>query len=64
MLEKVLGDPAPGRETVWNRRAGAAVVIVVDALNVHRESEENEGGILVEVGTLPRGQRATATSAR
>jgi hypothetical protein len=46
MLEKALAAPAPGRETVWNRRAGAAVVIVVDSLNVHRESAENEGGLL------------------
>lgn len=46
MLEKALAAPAPGRETVWNRRAGAALVIVVDSLNVHRESAENEGGLL------------------
>jgi hypothetical protein len=48
VLEKALAAPAPGRETVWNRRAGAAVVIVVDSLNVHRESAENEGGLLTQ----------------
>lgn len=46
MLEKALAAPAPGRDTGWNRRAGAAVVIVVDFLNVHRASAEKQGGLL------------------
>jgi len=61
MLEKALVAPAPGRETVWNRRAGAALVIVVDSLNVHRESAENEGGLLSEAEVVlgqPRGLAA------
>lgn len=48
VLEKALASPAPSRETAWNRRAGAALVVVVDSLNVHRESAENEGGLLSE----------------
>jgi hypothetical protein len=48
VLEKALASPAPSRETVWNRRAGAALVVVVDSLNVHRESAESEGGLLSE----------------
>jgi hypothetical protein len=58
MLEKALAAPAPSRETVWNRRAGAALVIVVDSLNVHRESAENKGGLLSEAELVlgqPRG---------
>jgi hypothetical protein len=64
MLEKALAAPAPGRETVWNRRAGAAVVIVVDSLNVHRESAENEGGLLSETEVVlgqPPGLAAART---
>ena len=45
---KELAAPAPSHATVWNRRAGAAFVIVVDSLNAHRESAENEGGLLFE----------------
>lgn len=62
MLEKTLAAPAPGRETVWNRRAGAALVVVVDSLNVHRESAENEGGLLSEAEVLLGQPRGLATA--
>lgn len=48
MLEKALASPAPGREASWKRRAGAALVVVVDSLNVHCESAEQRGGVLAE----------------
>ncbi len=48
MLEKALASPAPGREASWKRRAGAALVVVVDSLNVHCESAEKRGGVLAE----------------
>ena len=51
-LEAALASPAPGREAAWKLRAGAALVGVVDSLNVHRESAENEGGVIAEAEAL------------
>jgi hypothetical protein len=51
-LEAALASPAPGRETAWKHRAGAALVGVLDSLNVHRESAENEGGVIAEAEAL------------
>ena len=47
-LEAALAPPAPGREPAWKQRAGAALVGVLDSLNVHRESTESEGGVIAE----------------
>ena len=51
-LEKALASPAPGRETAWKQHAGAALVGVLDSLNVHRQSAENEGGVIAEAEAL------------
>jgi hypothetical protein len=51
-LEKALASPAPGRETAWKRQAGAALVIVIDSLNAHRESSESEGGAIAEAESV------------
>jgi len=51
-LEAALASPAPGREPAWKHRAGAALVGVLDSLNVHRESAENEGGVIAEAEAL------------
>src|SRR5438132_8613900 len=51
-LEAALASPAPGREPAWKHRAGAALVGVLDSLNVHRESAENEGGVIAESEAL------------
>jgi hypothetical protein len=51
-LEAALASPAPGRETAWKNRAGAALVGVLDSVNVHRGSAENEGGVIAEAETL------------
>jgi hypothetical protein len=51
-LEAALASPAPGRETAWKQRAGAALVGVLDYLNVHRESAENKGGVIGEAEAL------------
>jgi len=51
-LEAALASPAPGREAAWKLRAGAALVGVLDSLNVHRESAENEGGVIAEAEAL------------
>jgi len=50
-LEAALASPAPGREPAWKQRA-AALVGVLDSLNVHRESAENEGGVIAEAEAL------------
>ena len=47
-LEAAMASPAPGRETAWKHRAGAALVGVLDSVNVHRMSAENEGGVIAE----------------
>jgi hypothetical protein len=51
-LEAALASPAPGREPAWKQRAGAALVGVLDSLNVHRESAENEGGVIAAAEAL------------
>ena len=51
-LEAALASPAPGREPAWRHRAGAALVGVLDSVNVHRESAENEGGVIAEAEAL------------
>jgi hypothetical protein len=51
-LEAALASPAPGREPAWKHRAAAALVGVLDSLNVHRESAENEGGVIAEAEGL------------
>ena len=51
-LEAALASPAPGREPAWKQRAAAALVGVLDSLNVHRESAENEGGVIAEAEAL------------
>jgi len=51
-LETALASPAPGRERAWKHRAGAALVDVINSLNVHRESAENEGGVIAEAEAL------------
>lgn len=51
-LEAALASPTPGRETAWKHRAGAALVGVLDSLNVHRESSENKGGVIAEAEAL------------
>ena len=51
-LEAALASPAPGREPAWKHRAGAALVGVLDSLNVHRKSAENEGGVIAEAEAL------------
>ena len=51
-LEAALALPAPGRETAWKQRAGAALVDVIDSLNVHRRSAEREGGVIAEAEAL------------
>ncbi len=38
-LEAALASPAPGRETPWKQRAGAALVGVIDSLNMHRGAQ-------------------------
>jgi hypothetical protein len=62
-LEAALASPAPGRETAWKQRAGAALVGVLDAVNVHRESAESEGGVIAEAETL-LGRPPTLAAAR
>lgn len=62
MLEKTLAAPGPSRKTVWKQRTGAALVIVVDSLNVHRESAENEGGFLVQVEVVLGQSRGLAAA--
>ena len=51
-FEAALASPAPRREPAWKHRAGAALVGVLDSLNVHRESAENEGGVIAEAEAL------------
>jgi len=51
-LEAALASPAPGREPAWKQRAAAALVGVLGSLNVHRESAENEGGVIAEAEAL------------
>ncbi len=51
-LEAALASPAPGREPAWKHRAGASLVGVLDSLNVHRKSAENEGGVIAEAEAL------------
>jgi hypothetical protein len=51
-LEAALACPAPGRETAWKHRTGAALVGVLDSVNVHRVSAENEGGVIAEAEAL------------
>src|SRR5437667_7198697 len=51
-LKGPLASPAPGREPAWKHRAGASLVGVLDSLNVHRESAENEGGVIAEAEAL------------
>jgi hypothetical protein len=47
-LEEALASPAVGREGAWKQTAASAVRGVVESLRVHRESAENEGGIIAE----------------
>ena len=61
-LEAALASPAPGREPAWKHRAGAALVGVLDSLNVHRESAENEGGVIAEAEALLGRPPALATA--
>ena len=61
-LEAALASPAPGRETPWKQRAGAALVGVIDSLNMHRESAENEGGVIAEAEALLGRPRALAAA--
>jgi len=51
-LEAALASPAPGRETAWKHRAGAALVGVLDSVNVHRVSAESGGGVIAEAEAL------------
>src|SRR5438093_2878486 len=61
-LEAALASPAPGREPAWKHRAGAALVGVLDSVNVHRESAENEGGVIAEAEALLGRPPALATA--
>lgn len=62
MLEKALASPTPRRETSWKRQAGAALVIVIDSLNEHRESSESEGGVIAEAESVLGRPPALATA--
>jgi hypothetical protein len=62
-LEAALASPAPGREAAWKQRAGAALVGVLDSLNVHRESAENKGGVIAEAEAV-LGRPPTLAEAR
>lgn len=62
-LEAALASPATGRETAWKHRAGAALVGVLDSVNVHRETSENKGGVIAEAEAL-LGRPPTLAEAR
>jgi len=49
VLEKALVSPAPGRESDWKRRAGAALAVVEDLVRQHVESAEGPGGLFQEI---------------
>jgi hypothetical protein len=48
MLEKALASPAVGREADWKRNAAPALREVIASFKAHRESAENQGGIIAE----------------
>ncbi|MDO8616118.1 MAG: hypothetical protein Q7T33_10365 [Dehalococcoidia bacterium] len=48
ILEKALASPAVGREAAWKRNAAPALREVIESLKAHRESAENQGGVLAE----------------
>lgn len=48
-LERALAAPAPGRETQWKQRAGAALAVVADCIRQHTESAEGDGGLVGEL---------------
>jgi hypothetical protein len=48
LLEKVLASAAAGREVAWKRNAAPALGQVIEALKIHRESAEGQGGVLAE----------------
>lgn len=48
-LERALAVPAPGRESQWMERAGAALAVVVDLIRQHVASAESDGGLIAEL---------------
>lgn len=48
LLEKVLASAAAGREAAWKRNAAPAVGQVIEALESHRKSAEDAGGVIAE----------------
>lgn len=48
-LDRALASPAPGRESQWKQRAGAALAVVVDCIRQHVESAESDGGLVAEL---------------
>ena len=48
LLEKALASAASGREVAWKRNAAPALSQVIEALKIHRESAEDQGGVIAE----------------
>lgn len=62
MLEKALASPAVGREAAWKRNASPALGEVIESLKAHRESAENQGGVIAEAEAVLGRPRALAVA--